>query len=226
MDAYEHEGKALRYMTVHPDGYEPSKDYPMVILLHGFGSHMGALAGLAPAIDSRGYVYACPNAPLAFNIGGGVMGYGWMTPMGMGNPSEEQEAVNLVAGFCDEVMAQYRVRPGNVVLGGFSQGGGMTYRCGLPRPDLFSGLFALSGFLRDPAKSGPALPPQRAQPIFIAHGMNDPMITLEHARETKDFLESQGYKPLYKEYPMAHEVSQDVLDDLVPWLHRVLPPAA
>ena len=39
------------------------------IMLHGFGANMQDLAGLAPAIESEGYVYACPNAPIPFNLG-------------------------------------------------------------------------------------------------------------------------------------------------------------
>ena len=39
-----------------------------------------------------------------------------------------------------------------------------------------------------------------------------------------DFLKAEGYSPEYHEYPMGHEINQDVLNDLVPWLKRVLPP--
>ena len=43
-----------------------TRSYPMIILLHGFGAHMGDLASLAPAIDPTGYVYIFPNAPIPF----------------------------------------------------------------------------------------------------------------------------------------------------------------
>ena len=54
MEAQEFEGAQLRYLTVHPDGYDPNKRYPMVIMLHGFGANMQDLAGLAPVIDTTG----------------------------------------------------------------------------------------------------------------------------------------------------------------------------
>ena len=63
MKAEEHEGRSLKYVTVLPDDYNPELSYPLIIMLHGFGAHMGDLAGLAPAIETKGYVYACPNAP-------------------------------------------------------------------------------------------------------------------------------------------------------------------
>ena len=63
MKEEQHEGRSLNYVTVTPDDYNPVVSYPLVIMLHGFGAHMGDLAGLASAIEDKGYVYACPNAP-------------------------------------------------------------------------------------------------------------------------------------------------------------------
>jgi predicted esterase len=51
------------------------------------------------------------------------------------------------------------------------------------------------------------------------------MISIEDAAESRSFLEAEGYSPQYKEYPMGHEISQEVLDDLVPWIRGVLTPA-
>ena len=93
MQSEQHQGKGLKYLTVLPDEYNPDTSYPLLILLHGFGANMQDLAGLAPAINRTGYVYACPNAPIPFDLGGGQVGYGWMTPRGMGTPEEAQEAV-------------------------------------------------------------------------------------------------------------------------------------
>ena len=107
------------------------------------------------------------------------------------------------------------------MLLGFSQGGGLTYRFGLPRPDRFAGLAALSCSLRDPDAVKQSLPEVRDQNIFIAHGTQD---NPERAQEASEFLKSEGYSPLYKEYNMGHEITQEVLDDLVPWIHQVLPP--
>ena len=67
-----HEGPGLTYLTVLPDDYDPEASYPLVIMLHGFGANMHDLAGLAPAINPTGYVYACPNAPIPFNLGLGA----------------------------------------------------------------------------------------------------------------------------------------------------------
>ena len=127
--------------------------------------------------------------------------------------------------FVEEVREEYGVEPGRLVLGGFSQGAGLTYRSGLRRPDLYAGLVLLSGAIGDAEQLAEFLPPERTQPLFIAHGISDTMIPVERARQARDFLQTAGYEPEYHEYPMAHEINQDLIDHLIPWLHRVLPPA-
>ena len=99
----------------------------------------------------------------------------------------------------------------------------MTFQVGLPRPDLFAWLVALSGRIDDAQALEDRLPPERDQPVFIAHGTQDPLINVEQAREARDFLEAQGCRPNYYEYPMAHQITQEVLQDMVPWIHLTLP---
>ena len=230
MQATQHQGKTLHYIAVEPDGYDPSRKYPMIILLHGFGAHMGDLASLAPAIDPEGYVYIFPNAPIPFEIGPGATGYGWTYPRRM--PEELRRAddvdsvVNMLATLVDEVTEHYATKPGEVILGGFSQGGMMTYRYGLPNPDKFKGLAALSAVAPDEDTMLEKLPTDRSQPIFVAHGTSDMVIEVQMARDTLEFLRDEGYKPLYLEYSMSHEISQQTLTDLAEWIKNTLPPAS
>ena len=121
MEAKRNQGKNLKYMAIEPDGYNPQADYPMVVLLHGFGASMEDLAGLCPAIDRSGYLYVCPNAPLEFQIGPGMVGYGWTPPRSEGTDEDVQRAVEQVDSFTEEVIEQYHVPQGQVVLMGCSQ---------------------------------------------------------------------------------------------------------
>lgn len=217
-------GTGLQYITVVPDDYTPDSSYPLVIMLHGFGANMQDLAGLAPAINSTGYVYACPNAPISFNIGPGHTGFGWMTPRGQGTAAETANSVALLSDFFDTVFQRFKVPPGRALLLGFSQGGGMTYRCGLDRADRFAGLAALSATLPDQEDLAARLPEERTQPIFVAHGRYDQMVSEDTAHSAKSFLEGHGYSPEFHIYEMGHEISGDVLNDLIPWIGSVLPP--
>ena len=228
MQASQHQGKTLHYIAIEPDGYDPARKYPMIILLHGFGAHMGDLASLAPAIDATGYVYIFPNAPIPFDIGPGATGFGWTYPRRM--PQELRRAddvdsvVDMLTTLVDEVTEHYATEPGQIILGGFSQGGMMTYRYGLPNPDKFRGLVALSAVAPDADTMIARLPEERAQPIFVAHGTGDMVIEVQMARDTREFLKAEGYSPLYKEYDMAHEINQQTLTDLAAWIKSVMPP--
>ena len=219
-----HQGQDLKYLTVVPDNYAPGTGYPLVIMLHGFGANMQDLAGLAPAIESEGYVYACPNAPIPFDLGGGQVGCGWIPPRGQATAEDIRQAEGLLGGFFDEILAKFQISSGQALLMGFSQGGGMTYRCGLGRPEVFAGLVALSASLPAPDELRGRLPQKREQPIFIAHGRADPMVSMESARNTRKFLEEEGYSPDYHEYDMGHEIPLPVLEDLIPWITGLLPP--
>ena len=220
MQAETQRGRDLTYLTVYPQEYDPNLDYPLVILLHGFGASMYDLADLARLIDTKGYIYVCPNAPIPIQLEPGMVGFAWTAP-GSNDPGQALNAEKKLDGFFPEVMEKHRVAPGRALLLGFSQGGGLTYRCGLGRPDLFAGLVALSCSIRDPEEMRQKLPAERNQPIFIAHGLQD---NIERARSSREFLEAEGYTPKYTEYNMGHEINQEVMRDLVPWIQRVLPP--
>ena len=223
-------GDGLHYLAIFPDDYDAAADYPVIVMLHGFGANMQDLAGLAPSLNSRGYVYVCPNAPIPFELGPGMIGYGWHPPRGQAAPADYDQAEAMLSTFFDQALAEFRAADGRALLLGFSQGGGMTYRMGLGRPETFAGLVALSASLPDPEVLRPRLPAResgrRTQPVFVAHGAHDQMVSMDSARRTREFLDAEGYALEYHEYDMGHEIPPAVLRDLTPWLEGVLPPRA
>jgi len=226
MNAEVSEGGSLPYVLVKPDGFTPDGSYPLVIVLHGFGAGMYDLASIAGALDPTGYVYAFPNAPYEVDLGIYGTGHSWSADRpGVIPIANDSTTIDEKLDACfAEVIEATGVAPGNIVLAGFSQGAGVTLRYGLLRPDVFAGLAVLSGFFRDADAIRDQLPASRTQPIFMVHGRQDPMISLESALQTKSFLETAGYSPEYHEYDMPHTVNEEVLQDLAPWLHKTLPP--
>jgi phospholipase/carboxylesterase len=220
------EGEALRYILAKPDGFDADAGLPLVVLLHGFGASMYDLADLAPIIDADGYVYAFPNAPFTVEFGGGATGFSWMTGRpGMAPPAPDAPgSEQLLDAFMQEIRPETGAQDGRIVLGGFSQGGGLTLTYGLPRPSVFGALAVLSGFFRDAEAVRPRLPDKPSQPVFVAHGIHDPMINIEAGRGTRDFLTGLNYQVTYNEYEMAHEISSATMRDLIDWLTRVMPP--
>jgi phospholipase/carboxylesterase len=215
LEVTEHLG-TLAYLTIEPEDFDRERPYPMVVMLHGKGVHMGDLAPLCAEIDTRSFVYALPNAPVTLAHGG----FAWVDPH-EGGPGGMRETEEPLMAFLAEVGDRYEVEPGRTVLGGFSQGGMMTLRLGLADPGAFLGLFALSASAPDLGVLRARLPERRDQPIFMSHGAQDAMVPIKEGRETREFLESQGYAPEYHEYQMGHQITQAVVEDLARWLHTV-----
>jgi phospholipase/carboxylesterase len=152
------------------------------------------------------------------------VGFGWTPPREEATAEDYIRAEDRLSGFFDEMHQELNVAPGDSILLGFSQGGAMTYRCGLPRPETFRGLVALSASAPDAEELKSRLPSSREQAIFAAHGRFDRPGSLERAQATQQFLKSEGYRPDFREYNMGHEIPAVVLRDLAPWMARVLPP--
>ena len=222
MKSEQRQGESLVYLTVTPDSYDPNKTYPAVVLLHGYGANMSDLAGLCPAIERDRYIYVCPNAPIPVQIGPGSVGYAWTPPGADRTPEDAEKTEEMLSVFFDEIVEELPVDEDRMVLGGFSQGGMMTYALGLTNPGVFRGLVALSSRIDDQEDLKERFPTDRDQPIFVAHGTADSMISIDDARRTVRFLEDEGYQPAYKEYSMGHEINQDVLNDVVPWIKSLL----
>ena len=214
----------MAYQVVEPDGYCAGRPYPLVILMHGYGSHMSDLVSLVSMISREGYLFAFPNAPIRLDFGHGMVGYAWSAPV-EADFDENGRAESLLETMVKDVTSRYGVEEGRVVLGGFSQGGLMALRHGLRNPDRFPGIVALSSRLtpqdrpREPGGS-----PQ-TQRIFIAHGTVDDVISVHEGRSAHDALSRSGYSAEYHEYDMAHQVTHDVIADLSAWLADTLPPA-
>ncbi len=228
MDTEVIQGKTLAYVLAKPEGFTPDGSFPLVVVLHGFGAGMHDLASIANALDPIGYVFAFPNGPYEVDLGMFGTGYSWSADRpGVVPVENDNTTIDEKLDVCFAELAQATgAMPGNAVLGGFSQGAGVTLRYGLLRPGAFAGLVVLSGFFRDADAILESLPAERTQPIFMVHGRQDSTIPLASALETKAFLEAQGYAPEYHEYDMPHTITGEVIQDLLPWLQSTLPPKA
>lgn len=237
MKTESYKGRSLDYLVVSSDSHVPSTATPLIILLHGFGSHMGDLAGLAPLLGENGYTYVAPNAPLKLRLPDGRVGFGWTPPGGSAAEEFAWKAEEMLGVFVDEVFSKFEVLDGNAVMVGFSQGGGMTYRYGLARPEMFRGLVALSSVLPDLETLEARIPPieksnsgagktnsKRSQRVFISHGVRDELVSVDSARQARTFLERLGFIPDYREDAFGHEISRALLGELRVWLGHVLPP--
>lgn len=213
----------LEYLTLYPEAYDATRSYPLIVCLHGFGANMDDLTALAPALDRAGALYVFPNGPQAAFDGADDTMRAWYERGG--NESAEAVHSSLVAldAFIQEVLLRYRIPAGRALLVGFSQGGAMALRYGLPRPEQFAGIAVLSGSLRQIEDLRPRMPTIRRQPIFVSHGTADSLVPVEWSHWLVAFLNEVGYRPFFRTYPIDHQISPAELRDLRDWIGKVLP---
>ena len=216
-------GSLLNYVIASPDDFNSDKIYGLIILLHGYGSHMGDLAGLAPAIDEENYIYLCPNAPIEMNVGFGQKGYAWY-PISPGTDPDSDslsESVEHLNDTIESVIEKYPIDESRVFIGGFSQGGMMTMHAGLTQPGKYLGAFILSSRILMKEEFENKINETEKIPIFMSHGLTDTVISIKDGRSTKELLKSYGYEVEYREYDMAHQIIQETIADLKNWIVRL-----
>ena len=60
-------------------------------------------------------------------------------------------------------------------------------------------------------------------PIFMGHGRSDGIVPMALGTTSRDALRALGHDVEWHEYPMAHAVCPDEIEDIRNWLLRVLP---
>ena len=212
MELKQYERASLKYIVVEPDNYDSSREYPLIVLLHGFGSHMGDLAGLSSMIETRKYVYAFPNAPIPIQVGFGSQGYAWAHPLDDDLDGLYQDSEEKLSVFLQDVLSGYKVGSQVVVLGGFSQGGLVCFDFALFLNKPLGGVFPIAGFTRHPkAEVLRCHPCQKKIPILISHGKDDDQIPARASENIYRQLKDQGANVELLIYKGKHKIGIECL---------------
>ena len=189
---------------------------PLLLLLHGFGSHERDLPGLAAALPDR-FQWASLRAPIELSTGGAA----WFPIAVPGNPEPEtvRAPADAVLAWIDE-----HVDPSTpIVPVGFSQGGLMVTQLLRRRPARFVAGAVLSGFVHAGDEPGDAALAAARTPVFAGRGDQDGVITSEAFARADAFL-PQHTALTHRVYPgLGHGISPEELSDLANWLDEVLP---
>jgi len=202
-----------------------------LIVLHGLGADGNDFVPIAQELDLSavgGARFVFPHAPMRpVTMNGGYVMRAWYDIAGTPQARVEDESglrasqVQIESLIAREVA---RGMPANrIVLMGFSQGCAMTLLTGLRHAERLAGLVGLSGYLPLAARTAAERSAANAGvPIFLAHGRDDPMITLDRATVSRDALLALGYDVEWHDYAVPHSVCMDEIVDLNRWLLRVL----
>ncbi len=203
---------------IHEPKKKSAAPAPALILLHGRGANEDDLLGLAEYLDERLFIISA-RAPFAFQMGSGYTWYD-LEEVGRPDPTMFAESFQKLTQFFLDVKKGYPVNPAKIFFCGFSMGTVMSYAMALTRPDEVAGVLANSGYIPESADITLAWDKIRGKPYFIAHGRYDPVIPMVFAERARDLLEKAGAQLAYHEYDMAHQITEQSLNDMMGWLTR------
>ncbi|MEC4050048.1 alpha/beta fold hydrolase [Flavobacterium sp. SUN046] len=188
---------------------------PVLILLHGVGGNEDDMFALADQIPDHFLVIA-PRAPFEL----GPNSYAWFdVDFSTGSPVINKERAEksrlILIQFINQLKEIHHFDDEQVYLGGFSQGGIMSFSVGLTRPDKIKGIIVMSGRLlqeiRPLIQPSPSL--QKLQ-ILILHGTHDSVLGIHYAHESRDYLMQLGLHPSYFEFDEDHRVSKEMIETI------------
>lgn len=202
-----------------------------IIWLHGLGADGHDFEPIVTELglpDDLSVRFVFPHAPaIPVTINNGYIMPAWydFKPTGQGIEHDEKgiarstKQIQLLI----EQQKMYGIAPDRIILAGFSQGGAMAIHCGLQQPGPMAGIMALSSYLlmpdhrEDEIKSAAC-----STPIFMAHGVDDPVVPYAVGETSRRKLEAAGYHIEWHRYPMEHHVCPQEIKDIGLWISGIL----
>lgn len=199
-----------------------------VIWLHGLGADATDFEPMVPMLDIQASVrFIFPNAPIRpVTINGGMEMHAWYdidpgAPLAGGEDIKNSVAAirSIVA---EEIAAG--IPSERIALAGFSQGGVIALELGLSHNQPLAGIMALSTYLHDHEQITERIGLANVEtPIFMAHGLSDPVIPITRAITSREALIGLNYRVEWHEYAMGHQVCPQEITHISQWLASIYP---
>ena len=200
---------------------EGSASKRVLLLMHGFGADERDLGGLLPYLDPEGnFATVLPRGPIA-----APPGFSWFDVQTSGADAEGEftAAVALVDDLLDQACADRGMRREEAVVAGFSQGGGLALALALRRSDRPhpAGVLAMSPFVSF-ERFDVDWDAARDVAVLLQHGTEDPLIPVARSRDAAAELVAHDVPTVYTEYPMAHQVAFESVQQGHEWLGAIV----
>jgi phospholipase/carboxylesterase len=203
-----------------------------VIWLHGLGADGHDFEPIVPELvrpSERALRFIFPHAPVRpVTLNGGYAMRAWYDIIALDRRAAEDETgIRASQALVTEFIRRENARgiiTEHIVLAGFSQGGAMALYSGTRYPERLAGIIGLSCYqLLAGRFAAERLPANQATPIFLGHGMQDPVVAPALGEAACRQLQAAGYAVEWHAYSMPHSVCPQEVADIAAWLRRVLP---
>lgn len=202
-----------------------------VVWLHGLGADGNDFVPLVRELDLTGlpgirFVFPHANT-MPVTINGGYVMRSWYDIVATDLTRREDEGGLRASQLqVEALIAREKARgipASRIILAGFSQGCAMTLQTGLRHPEKLAGMLCLSGYLPLASVAGA----ERSEaslgtPIFMAHGVQDPVVPFARAEESRKVVEALGYQVEWHAYPMQHTLCLEEVQDIATWIRKVV----
>ena len=194
----------------------------VVIWLHGLGADGNDFVPILKSMNFSevpGIKFIFPHAPIRpITINGGMTMRGWydIAEMDLAARQDAQgikESAEIIKGLIEEQIS-LGFMPEKIFLAGFSQGGAIALYSGLSLDYPLAGVIALSTYV----PIADQIEIRQKPDIFYAHGEYDPIIPIELANKSREWLVSKGMTPTWHQYPMQHQVVMEEIDLINRWI--------
>ena len=205
-----------------------------VIWMHGLGADGNDFVPIVNELeldDAPPIRFVFPHAPMIpVTINGGYVMRAWYDvlpgDLATGARRADEKGVRQSQVQIGELIEREVARNlpyHKIVLAGFSQGGAIALQTGLRYAQSLAGIMSLSSYMPCVESfATEASEANRATPLFIAHGTEDPMVPYARGSGTRDLLQQSGYRVQWHEYAMEHAVCLEEVRDIGAWLRRIL----
>lgn len=202
-----------------------------IVWLHGLGADGNDFVPIVRELDLSGlpgirFVFPHANT-MPVTINGGYVMRSWYDIVATDLVRREDEAGLRASQLqVEALIAREKARgipASRIILAGFSQGCAMTLQTGLRHPEPLAGMMCLSGYLPLASVAGAERTEQsKSTPIFMAHGVQDPVVPFARAEDSRKVLESLGYQVEWHAYQMQHTLCLEEVQDIAKWIRKVV----
>ncbi|MBT4962991.1 MAG: carboxylesterase [Francisellaceae bacterium] len=211
---------------------EPLAEYRGTVLwLHGLGADGQDFLGMINMLglpEDHGLRFVFPSAPLRpITVNGGMVMRGWFDILDVRfNSREDEEGIRLssqwIADLLHRELMLNSCSSENILLAGFSQGGALALHFGLRSVLPLAGVIALSTYQTFPNLLDEEISVEGTKtPIFMGHGLFDPIVPLHHGEDAKKQLLGHGCNVQWHSYPIQHSVCDEEISHISLFIHDV-----
>jgi len=210
----------LKHYIKFPESTQ--SNMPVLFLMHGYGNNEKQFNKLIKELNNK-FLIVSMRAPFNFMLTKNRWyEYSILDGDTLSNQVQINESTNRIIQTIEIIKKEYNVDEKKIFIGGFSQGGIMSYKLALLYPNKFKGIFVHSARLpveysvKEPNSSYKNLN------ILIIHGSKDRGLSTKWAYQGKGLFEKLGVNTSYYEAKIGHKMNKETYFKIKEWLFALV----